>query len=147
DRLSGPDPYAIRRVPGSSSTVGILRGAGAIVALDPSLREVARLAAPEGPVGLAVADDGTIFVAGELSTSIARYGWRDGTLVSTGTWELPGVRAIRDIATGPGGWIYAVEEHEGRLIAFRIERSGRVERPGPLTYVKLGSGPIRIERV
>jgi hypothetical protein len=147
DRMSGPDPYVLRQVPGSSRFVGLLRGADAIVVLDSSLHEIERLDAPEGPVALAVAEDGTVIVAGELSTRIARYGWRNGSLVSTGTWPLDGVRAIRDLASGPNGWIYAVEEHEGRLLAFRIERSGTSEHPGSLTQLKVGSGPIRLERI
>jgi hypothetical protein len=147
DRMSGPDPYVVRRLPDSAQLVGILRGSDAVVVLDRSLREVQRLAAPAGPVALAVADDGMVFVAGELSTTLARYLWKDGVLVPAGTWELEGVRAIRDIATGPGGFVYAVEEHEGRLLALRIERAKGADRPILFYQIKVGNGPIRLERV
>jgi len=148
DRMSGPDPYVVRRLPDSDELVGVLRGSDAVVVLDRSLREIQRLAAPERPVALTVADDGTVFVAGELSTTpLARYRWKDGVLVAAGRWELDGVRAIRDIATGPGGFVYLVEEHEGRLMAFRFEHAEGADRPILRHQVKVGNGPIRLERV
>src|SRR5207248_84008 len=67
DRVSGPDPYALRTVPGTSTLVGILRGADAVVVLDASLHELQRLAAPAGAIGLTVADGGTVYVVGEFS--------------------------------------------------------------------------------
>jgi len=147
DQRSGADPYVIKRVPGSSMLVGILRGSDALVVLDPSLREVQRLAAPAGPLALAVGEDGTVLVAGEFSTAIARYRWEKDALVPAGRWALDGVRAVRDIALGPRGWIYAVEEHSGRLVSFRIEGTKDSERLGSLGYIRVGNGPLRLERV
>jgi hypothetical protein len=135
DRLSGPDPYAIRALPGAAAFAGVLRGSDALVVVNTSLREVQRLEAPRGAVGLAVSEDGTVFVAGELATALARYRWKDGVLTPSGTFELDGVRAIRDVATGPNGWTYVVEEERGRLHAFRIERAKGVERVGPITEI------------
>ena len=76
ERQSGPDPYVVRRIPSTDKWVGILRGASSLVVHDGALGEVQRLPAPEGPSGLTVADDGTVYVAGELSKSLARYRWR-----------------------------------------------------------------------
>jgi hypothetical protein len=141
DRVSGPDPYAIEAIPGTDRLVGILRGGDAVVVLDASLRELSRLEAPAGPVALAVAEDRTVYVAGEFSSSIARYAWKDGTLAPAGSTELDGVRAIRDIAAAPNGFVYVVEEHEGRLLAFRPARAARTNPP---LAAKLCHGPVRL---
>jgi hypothetical protein len=153
DRSSGPDPYLLREIPGSGFVVAVLRGADALVVLDPAtMQERQRLPAPRSPTALAVAyetelDAPVVFVAGELSTSIARFRWADGKLEPDGRTELPDVRAIRGLATNSDGrWLYAVEEQHGRLIAFEIAQS-----PG-LAFTSrkerfIGNGPVRMERV
>ncbi|MFT3772810.1 MAG: hypothetical protein QM820_46070 [Minicystis sp.] len=89
DHALGPDPFAIRALPGDSARetghgpgqaargrarfVGLLRGRDALVLLDESLHEIARAAAPAAPTGIAVADDGEIVVVGEQSPAIASY--------------------------------------------------------------------------
>jgi hypothetical protein len=118
DTALGPDPYVIRSI-APDRLVGILRGRGALVELDRSLREVVRLPAPESPSGVAVADNGEIFVVGELSSRVARYRRTHGQLEPAGSIELSGVRAMRDVTTGPEGLVYVVEEHDGRLITFK----------------------------
>jgi hypothetical protein len=117
DRVMGADPYAVRAVPDRDTFVGVLRGEDALVVLDRALTEIARLPAPESPVGLAVAGrSGDVLVSSELRPVIARYMWRRGALERAGDIVLKGVQSIRDVATGPEGAIYAVDEHEGRLI-------------------------------
>jgi hypothetical protein len=143
---SGPDPYLIRSVPGSSRLVGILRGDDALVVLDASLHEIQRLATPASPTALAVADDGSVFAAGELSPIVARFDWKDGALVPSGTLDLGSVRAIRGIATGPNGWIYVVEEHDGLLIALKFERGAKTEPQARRSEIRMGTGPAAIER-
>jgi cytochrome c peroxidase len=146
DRVSGPDPYALRAMPREPLLVGILRGADAVVLLDASLHELDRRPAPAGAIGLTVRDDGTVYVVGEFSSSIARYHLvEDGFAVTN--FELEGAHALRDIASGPNGWLYAVEEHDGRLITFRIEGTKGAERLVVHASTKIGNGPIRIERV
>src|SRR5260370_14595294 len=54
DRVSGPDPYALRTVPGASLLVGILRGADAVVLVDESLHELDPRPPPARPIGLTV---------------------------------------------------------------------------------------------
>lgn len=144
---SGPDPYVVRSVPGSSRLVGILRGADALVVLDASLHEVQRLAAPASPTALAVADDGVVFAAGELSPIVARFEWKDGALVATGSFDLGPVRAIRGIAAGPNGWIYIVEEHEGSLIAVNVEQRGKSDHLAQRSEIPVGRGPVALERI
>lgn len=115
----GTDPYALRALPAGArpaAFVGILRGRSAVVALDADLREIDRFAAPESPTGVAVASSGDVYVVGELSERVARYRVRAGRIEAAGGIALPGVHALRDVATGPEGVVYAVEEHDGRLI-------------------------------
>jgi hypothetical protein len=131
DVALGPDPYVVRSLTAitapaapageparSARYVGILRGRAALVVLDADLAEIARLPAPESPGGLAVAPNGDLFVAGELSDRVARYRRRGGVVEEAGAVALPGVRAIRDVAAGPEGVVYVVEEHDGRLVTF-----------------------------
>jgi hypothetical protein len=122
----GADPYVIRPVvaregdsPASPHFVGLLRGRSVVVELDATLHEVARLPAPESPTGLAVAANGDVFVVGELASRVDRYRRVGGALKPAGSIELPGVRAMRDVATGPEGVVYVVEEHDGRLLTLR----------------------------
>jgi hypothetical protein len=153
DELSGPDPYVVARVPQSPRLVGVLRGDHAVVVLDEALHELQRIPAPAGPVALAVADDGAIFVAGELATHIARFSWQAGKLVPSGKWQPDDIRAVRGIAAGSGGWIYVAEERDGRLVAFRLEhhgaetRIGKVDRTVDRREMGACRGPIRLLRV
>ena len=80
------------------------------------------------PVALAVADDGAVFVAGELASHVARFTWQAGKLAASGQWQLDDIRAVRGIAAGAGGWIYVAEERAGRLIALRLEHAARTAR-------------------
>jgi hypothetical protein len=150
DRRSGPDPYAVQELAGSGFLVGLLRGSDAVVVLDASLREVQRLPAPRSPVALAVTGD-TVLVAGELATGIARFRWRATRLEPAGAAELDGVRAIRGIAAGPGGWIYLIEEQRGRLIALEIAAAATASSPGfgfaRRREVAVGNGPVHVARV
>lgn len=153
----GPDPYSIRCVPGSSHFVGILRGPSAVVELDDQLHEVRRLAAPASTSAVAVAADGEIFVAGELSPVVARYRLAaktavrpaEGTLARVGEIDLDlespdkrsrlPVRAVRDLAVGREGVLYAVEEHEGRLLTVDLASHA-------VSETLAGQGPIRVVR-
>lgn len=147
NRVSGPDPYALVEIPGSGFLAGILRGADAVVVLDGALREVQRLPAPRGPAALARAGD-LLYVAGDLSSTVARFRWRGGALVPAGTAELPGVHAIRGLAAGPGGWLYLVEEERGRLLAASVSDGPDGSFVLGLRQERfVGNGPVRVERV
>ena len=72
--------------------------------------------APASPSALAVADDGTVFVAGEFSLVVARWGWKDGasfrparsiSILSARSGESPPAPRLalhRRRARGPPGW-------------------------------------------
>jgi hypothetical protein len=149
DATLGADPYALRALPAAASPaafVGVLRGRGALVALDADLRELDRVAAPASPDGVAVAADGEVLVVGELSDRVARYRVRAGRIEPAGAVVLPGVRAMRDVAAGPEGAAYVVEEHDGRLIAMTPGREGADEAPAARADVPLCHGPFRVQR-
>jgi hypothetical protein len=142
----GADPYAVWRMAHSSDRVGILRGQSVLVELDASMHEVARLPAPESPTGLAVGQDGEVLVVGELSSEVARYRGVRGRLEAAGTIELPGVRAMRDVAVGPEGVIYVVEEHDGRLLTLRPAPGEAPAPPLERTDTPLCHGPVHVLR-
>lgn len=147
DTALGTDPYVVEYV--APGLIGLLRGRSVLVELDPSLREVARLPAPRSPTGLAVTPGGEVFVVGELSSRIARYRRApDGArLVPAGSVELPDVRAMRDIAAGPEGLLYVVEEHDGRLLTLRAREVGGVAPPLSRREIALCHGPLHVARV
>lgn len=137
----GPDPIRIVALPRSDRALGLLRGRAALVVLDASLHEVKRLPAPRSPTGLAVSASGdVVYVSGELSSRIARYRVVQGDLVPAGEIEI-GAHGIRDVALGPEGLLYALDEHDGRLISFRPELP---QAPRRETFV--GHGPFRLLR-
>jgi hypothetical protein len=148
----GPDPYVLRAAPwddgaGTPRLLGLLRGRSALVELDASMKEVARLPAPESPTGLAVAADGDVFVVGELSSHIARYARVGGVLQPAGFVDLPGIRAMRDVAAGPEGVLYVVEEHDGRLITLEPPASSGPSLPVSRVDAPLCHGPLHVLRL
>jgi hypothetical protein len=153
DIALGTDPYVIRRIEGPNGNgephaerfVGILRGRAALVELDEALHEVNRFIAPASPSGLAVSGAG-VFAVGELSSRVARFRTVRGRLEPAGFIDLPGVRAMRDVATGPEGVVYVVEEHDGRLVTLR-PGSGDDPTPAARVDAVLCQGPIHVLRV
>jgi len=148
DVALGADPYVVRvtdRAEGGRS-FGILRGRSAVVELDPGLHEVARLPAPRSPTGMAFGAGGEVFVVGELSGDIARFRPGPGKLRPAGAIRVPGVHGFRDVAAGPEGVVYAVEEHDGRLFAMTQDR-GDVAPPARLVEDRICHGPWRVLRV
>jgi hypothetical protein len=142
DRSRGPDPYVIRALPagaGPARFVGILRGRDAVVLLDASLQELSRAATAASPSGIAVSAQGEIFVAGEQATAVHRYVIKDGRLQPRGELET-GALALRDVAVGPEGVLYAVEERRGRLLSIPIGGGERRE-------IQAGLGAFRVARV
>ena len=142
DRSRGPDPYGIRALPKEAEParfVGILRGRDAVVLLDASLQERSRAETAASPSGIAVSAKGEIFVVGEQATAIRRYVVKDGRLQAQGELET-GALALRDVAVGPEGVLYAVEEQRGRLLS--IPLGGGAPRE-----IQAGAGAFRVARV
>jgi hypothetical protein len=141
DRSRGPDPYRILALPGGSGAarfVGILRGRDVVVLLDAALHEIDRRSTAGSPSGLAVSARGEIVVVGEQATAIQRYVVKDGRLHDEGALESHAL-TLRDVAIGPEGLVYAVEERGGRLLA--------IPPRGEIHEIPAGMGAFRIERV
>jgi len=143
DGMLGPDPVAVVSVDDGRAAVGVLRGADAVVALDAEGRERARAAAPRSPTSIAVGAGDEIFVGAELATEIVRYDARAGTLRRTGSLPLGDVRAVRGIAYGPEGVVYAVEERDHRLVTWALDRGGT---PLDAGAPRIGLGPVSVLR-
>ncbi|WP_437630121.1 hypothetical protein [Sorangium sp. So ce854] len=153
DRLLGPDPIALRPVdprgrpaaPGAPALLSPLRGRDALVLLDASLRELSRAPAPASPTGVAVLPSGDVFASGEASPALFRYALRGASLEPAGRVELAGVRGVRDLAAGPEGVLYALDERAGALVTLRLGADGRtaVERWDE----PIGAGPFRVVRL
>jgi hypothetical protein len=142
ERVLGADPYAIRpALP--DRFLGLLRGEGALVLLDSELHELHRAAAPGSPSGLAALGD-RAFVVGERDSEIVAYRLTDGSVMRSETIPLRGVRALRDIAVGPEGTLYAVEEASGRLLTIVSDGAG----PGSYDVSEkvVGAGAFRVAR-
>jgi hypothetical protein len=144
DRALGPDPIAIKALPGASPPryVGLLRGRDTLVLLSDALKEIARAGTPALPTGLAVADDGTIAVSGEQAAFIALYAVSGGELRETERRKLDAdVLGLRDVALGGGGRgarvVYALDERSGALYANDGRRTQRI---------KACVGPFRVAR-
>lgn len=145
DRTLGPDPYALARLPQSERFVGILRGRDAVVLLDERLNEIARAPGPRSPTGLAVAEDGSIFAVGELDSRILSYTVQGDVLRPLSPIELGVGRALKDVALGNQGVLYALDERSGELLSVwpSAVRAPRIESQfvghGPLHLLRAGS--------
>jgi hypothetical protein len=142
DGRFGADPYALREV-GRDRYVGILRGADAVVLLDAELHELARVAAPASPSAVAVQGD-TAFVVGERASEVRRYRVGAAKIEPRGAIPLPGVRALRGIAAGPGGTLSIVEEAEGRLIT--LVPDAKAKDGYEASSMVAGAGAFRVAR-
>jgi hypothetical protein len=142
DRSRGADPYRIAALPpgpGVARFVGILRGRDAVVLLDAALREIDRRPTAASPSGLAVSPKGEVVVVGEQSTAIHRYLVQGDHLLPQPSLESRAL-TMRDVAVGPEGVVYAVEERDGRLLSIRASTGEIHEMPA-------GIGPFRVDRV
>ncbi|WP_437774686.1 hypothetical protein [Sorangium sp. So ce1097] len=155
DRLLGPDPIALRPVdprgrpaaPGAPALLSPLRGSDALVLLDASLRELSRAPAPASPTGVAVLPSGDVFASGEASPALFRYALRGASIEPAGRIELAGVRGVRDLAAGPEGVLYALDERAGALLTLRpgAGAGGRMEVER--WDEPIGAGPFRVVRL
>ena len=146
DATFGADPYAIAALPGGERFVALLRGRDVIVVLDASMCELARLPAPGSPSGLAVTPEGrSVLVVGERGDGITRFEVQETApyLARSDSYPIPRARGLRDVAAGPEGVVYAVEEDEGRLFTLwpNVPNAPEAE------VATIGGGPIHVERV
>jgi hypothetical protein len=138
----GADPYALARLDAHHS-LGVLRGASALVLLDDELHELQRIELPGSAVTVAVSDSGECWVAGEATRALQRFHFDGQALKPAATLEVPGILGIRALAAGPGGLLYALDVHDGRLLTLR-------PAPGAVAVLDsrvIGHGPLSLRRV
>jgi hypothetical protein len=149
DRSFGADPYDLAALD-DGRLVGVLRGDDRLVLLDADLAPVAQVPTPRSPSAVTVyrgrrAGDlapGDVLVTSEIEPLLARYRLEGRTLVRLPDVDLGGAIGVRDVATGPEGVVYVVEEHDDRLITLRFGAGSRPARHEQ----KAGRGPFRIRR-
>ncbi|HET9627172.1 MAG TPA: c-type cytochrome, partial [Kofleriaceae bacterium] len=124
NRRLGPDPYRIASLHRSDRLIGILRGESAVVAIDRDGVEHARIAAPGSPSGLAIAGDGDIFVVGDNARELAQLRLdKAGDKLERVASVAVDALGLRDVALAADGkTAYAVEEHDGRVLAIDLAR-------------------------
>jgi hypothetical protein len=136
----GADPYALVRLD-AHHEVGVLRGASALVLLDETLHEQQRITLPGSLITAAVSGDRDCWVAGELSHELSHLHFDGRVLTLSGSVNLPRIFGIRALAPGPGGVLYALDVHDGRLLTVQT-RTGAV-----LASRVIGHQPLSLRRV
>jgi hypothetical protein len=129
EQVLGPDPYRVAALHGGDQLVGLLRGESAVVVLDASGAELARIAAPRSPSGLAVSADDDLFVVGEAAREIAVYRVSrrvsdrgDAVQIERSATIPVDALGMRDVALSPDArTAYVVEERAGRLLAVSLD--------------------------
>jgi len=138
DRALGPDPYRIAAL--GDRWVGILRGESAVVLLDRDGAELARIAAPRSPSGLAIARDGAIFVVGEAERALVEYRAEAGQLRRVATLPVDAL-GLRAVALAPDArTAYVVEDRDGRLLAVPLTPDR-----APARELARCHGPIQVD--
>ncbi len=141
NRSHGADPYALARLD-AQHLVGVLRGASALVVLDSELRELQRIEVPGSAVAVTVAESGECWVAGEASATLLRFHFDGRRLTRSGQRKIPGIVGIRALAAGPGGVLYALDVHDGKLLTLEPRRTDAVRAAGTV-----GHGALSLRRV
>ncbi|HYQ26706.1 MAG TPA: c-type cytochrome [Polyangiaceae bacterium] len=143
NRSHGADPYALARLD-AQHLVGVLRGASALVLLDAELHELQRIDVPGSALALTVTEAGQCWVAGEASATLLRFDFDGHRLLRSGQLVVPEVVGFRALASGPGGVLFALDVHDGKLLTLepwhaRPVREVRALGHGPLSVRRLGS--------
>jgi hypothetical protein len=146
DHRFGADPYRLAALGDGKRMVGLLRGEDALVLLDEHGAELARMAAPASPSGLAVSAQDDVFVVGEGAAELVHYRVTPAGLAKVSTIAV-GALGLRSVALSPDGKIaYVVEEREGRLLAVSLERGrGGNLRGAGVRELSRCHGPIQVE--
>src|SRR5690606_8949570 len=134
----GADPYRIHPL-ADGRFVGLLAGAGRLVLLDAEGREQAHIDVTPRSSGLAVdSERREVAVVSERAARILRYRVGESGFEGLEPVALDEARALRDVAYGPGGTLYAADEWTDRLL---------VVQDANVTSQPLCAGPFELERV
>lgn len=151
EQVLGPDPYRIAALHGGKPLIGVLRGESAVVVLDGDAAELARVAAPRSPSGLAVSADDDVLVVGDAARELAHYRFRGGRLERVATLPVDAL-GMRAVALAPdASTAYVVEERQGRLLAVSLERAGPADARGfrqtGVRELARCHGPFQVEAI
>jgi DNA-binding beta-propeller fold protein YncE len=147
DVALGPDPYRIAALR-DGRLIGLLRGESAAVLLDASGAELARIAAPRSPGGLAVSGDDAL-VVGEAARELVHYRVAGDRLERAASLAVDAI-AMRDVALAPDGrTAYVVEDHDGRLLAVSLARDPRTRALHATGIREVGRchGPVQVAAI
>jgi hypothetical protein len=143
----GPDPYRIAPLAGGR-LIGVLRGESAAVMLDGDGAELARVAAPRSPGGLAVSSEDDVVIVGEAARELAHYRVDGGRLERVARVPVDAL-GMRGVALAPDArTAYVIEDHTGRLLAVSLERDPRrAFRAAGVRELARCHGPIQVEAI
>ena len=138
----GADPFTLQRLDAQHS-VGVLRGASALVVLDARLQELQRIPLESSAVAVTVDAAGDCWAAGERSPVVSRFHFDGRTLKRVAELSLPGILGIRALAVGPSGGLSVLDVRDGRLLTIDPRRSS-----APILDSRfVGHGPIALQRM
>jgi len=140
-RSHGADPYALALLDAAHS-VGVLRGASALVLLDARLQETQRIDVPGGAVALTVSESGEVWVGGEASSTLLGFRFDGQRLTRSRQLSLPKILGIRALSSGPGDYLYALSVRDGKLLTLDTKRPNPIREARPV-----GHGPLALRRV
>jgi hypothetical protein len=141
----GADPVALVALAGDRAAA-LLQGRDAVVLVDGEGRELARRPAPASPRVIARGEDGAVYVAGERTATLARYRATATSLAEDAAFRVDGVVALGDLVAGERGLLYAVEEHDDRLLVLAPPRDGRPGVVVPVWQAPFCAVPARLVR-
>jgi len=141
NRSHGADPHALAQLD-AQHVLGVLRGASALVLLDPLLHEQQRIDVPGSAIDVTVSESGEVWVAGEASRTLLRFHFDGQRLRPSGSLEVPGIIGVRALVAGPRGVVYALDVHDGKLLTLDPSSAS------PLREARrIGHGPLSLRRV
>ena len=141
---SGSNPFALLRS-SETETLGLLRGADALVVLDERGQTLQRLAAPPRPTGLAPTRDGGVWVVGEGSGRVAHFERTEQGWVQDRAFAVAGVDSLRDVAEDEAGRLLLADAHRGTILRVEVPASSAREvSAGTLTICR---GALSIDTV
>lgn len=137
---SGPDPFALARLP-DGTMLGLLRGAGQLVRLDARGIERARAAVATDVTGWTVHEH-ELLVVGPRSGRVQRFRMPSGVddaPAPAGGFDVEGSVSLRSIAAGPRGQLALGDPYAHRVLL--VEPAGVDEPAAPVWSAECG-GPI-----
>lgn len=135
----GSDPFRIDYLPGLDRYLILLRNTSEVLLCDSRLQVLDRQAVPRSPTGWSRDGEQTLFVGGELSSSLAVCQIEPDSLTPRPPLQLEETASVRDLVyvDRPRPSLFLIDGFDGRLLQLDLE-TGRQQ------LYPLGAGPERI---